>query len=223
MVSYWQFLILHFSSFSNAVCIECTVILFYVICIWQLSLLITAMFSFCETEFLCILCVCFKCFSSHLSPVLYHPSPSSSRLIAFWLMLLVCSLCDTKLILSYLIFFTISSHIKHSCWKSKSLSSLKIKCWNPWFYYHQILLHGQNDSININDAGAAVAVSTHTRMEAKYTRVSTAYLTGDETIWPPFCRGFIQIHFLVQKNSILIRISLKYVPKFPINNTLALV
>ena len=55
------------------------------------SLLTIAMFGFCETEFLCILCVCFKCFSSHLSPVSYHPSPSSSRLIAFWLMLLVCS------------------------------------------------------------------------------------------------------------------------------------
>ena len=66
------------------------------------SLLTIAMFGFCETEFLCILCVRFKCFSSHLSPVSYHPSPSSSRLIAFWLMLLVCSLCDTKWILSYL-------------------------------------------------------------------------------------------------------------------------
>ena len=88
-----------FSSFSNAVCIECLyghfvlcdMYWFYGFLHWRLiayfidvisSLLTTAMFGFCETEFLCILCVCFKCFSSHLSPVSYHPSPSSSRLIA---------------------------------------------------------------------------------------------------------------------------------------------
>ena len=56
---------------SNA----CTVILFYVLILWVLhwrliayfmdvisSLLTIAMFGFCETEFLCILCVCFLVF-----------------------------------------------------------------------------------------------------------------------------------------------------------------
>ena len=68
-----------FSSFSNVVCIECLygnfVYLFYVLILWDLhwrlisdfidvisSLLAIAMFGFCETELLCILCVCFKCF-----------------------------------------------------------------------------------------------------------------------------------------------------------------
>ena len=49
-------------------------------------------------------CVCYlTVFSSHLSPVSYHPSPSSSCITAFWLMLFVCSLSDSK-ILSYFIF-----------------------------------------------------------------------------------------------------------------------
>ena len=93
---------------SNA----CTVILFYVICIDSMGLAQTVNCLFYWCDILTIdnchvwflwdwislysMCVCFKCFSSHLSPVSYHPSPSSSCLIAFWLMLLVCSLCDTK-------------------------------------------------------------------------------------------------------------------------------
>ena len=60
-----------FSSFSNAVCIECLYgyFLWYVLSLWVLhwrliayfnyvisSLLVIVMFGFCETEFLCILC-----------------------------------------------------------------------------------------------------------------------------------------------------------------------
>ena len=102
-----------FSSFSNAVCIEflcghfvlCDMHWFYGFYIdgqmpillmwyphyWQLPHLVSVRLNF-SVFYVCV----FKCFSSHLSPVSYHPSPSSSRLIAFWLMLLVCSLCDTK-------------------------------------------------------------------------------------------------------------------------------
>ena len=83
MESYWHFLILHFPSLSNAVCIECLYghfcFMWYVLILWFFiayfidvisSLLTIAMFGFCETEFLCILCVCFKCF--HLIYRLYH-------------------------------------------------------------------------------------------------------------------------------------------------------
>ena len=93
---------------SNA----CTVILFmwYVLIQWVLHWRSIAYFidvdiliiDNCHVCFLWYwislysMCVFFKCLSSHLSPVSYHPSPSSSRLIAFWLMLPVCSLCDTK-------------------------------------------------------------------------------------------------------------------------------
>ena len=41
--------------------------------------------------------------------------------------------------------------------------------------------------------------------------------------WPPFCRRHFQIHFLERKVWISIKVSLKFVPKGPINNIPSLV
>ena len=46
---------------------------------------------------------------------------------------------------------------------------------------------------------------------------------GVKTRWLPFCKLQFQIHFLVWKNyHILIKISLKFVAKHPVNNKYAL-
>ena len=44
-----------------------------------------------------------------------------------------------------------------------------------------------------------------------------------ETKWPPFSRRLFQVHFLNENIWILIKISLKFVPKGPIYNNPALV
>ena len=49
------------------------------------------------------------------------------------------------------------------------------------------------------------------------------YLIEAETKWAPFCRQHFQTHFINENCCILIKISLKFVPKGPINNIPAFV